>query len=198
MPFIPSGKRARKRAQRAEDQDRLVDDAIARTWSVLYGPGLCLPMCVLLQRVLADRVPQRPFALRLGALNVGPIEDGPSADPIAFDPRHPDGIDAGFHAWLEDAKGNVLDPSILVTLKAEGYDVDPQTYFLDGGREFVRFDLAFVYEELPELELLGVAESESILDNRLAGALRGAPLVPGTIYLDVRWRTAVPRPTPRS
>lgn len=196
MPFIRSGKKSKKtreKARRQERDDRVIDEAVARTRVAVNGPGLCLPMCVLLQRVLAHLAPERPFTLRLGALNVYPTEG--SGEPISFDPRHPEGIDAGFHAWLEDQHGMLLDPSVLITLAADGYGVDRDSYFLDGGRRFVRFDLAFVYEELLELELLGVERSEPMLARQLALALHGIPHPPGTIHLDVGWREGVPRPT---
>ncbi len=54
-------------------------------------------------------------------------------------------------------------------------------------RQFVRHGLLFVYEELPELELVGVEESEPQLAHLMRMAGTGEPAPPGTIYLDVRW-----------
>jgi hypothetical protein len=85
----------------------------------------------LVERVLAEALPAHAFALRLGSLNVVPRDEG--IGPISFDPRRPSGevpspgrlsADAPFHAWLEDSAGELLDPSILLTLHADQYDVD--------------------------------------------------------------------------
>lgn len=179
----------RRRAikKRERERDAIVDAAVGALRHAMPGPGLCLPSCLLLQRLLGHFLPSETFRLRLGSLHVHPQDTTASA--ITFDPRTPEGIDGGFHAWLEDKSGKVLDPSIAVTLHDEGYDVNPDTYFLDGGRNFVRHGLAFIYEELPELELIGVEESEPQLAHLERMALTGEPAPAGTVYLDVRWRT---------
>jgi hypothetical protein len=198
MPFVPKGKRAKRKAEKArqaEVHDQVLDKVVVRVHGIVRGRGLCLPMCVLLQRVLAISVPQRPFHVRLGALYVGPLTEDTGIGPISYDPRGPDGIDGGFHAWLEDDGGQLLDPSILVTLHADGYDVNPESYLLDGRRRMPFGALGFVYEELSELELLGVEESEPALAAQVRFVLTGGlPTRPLEIHLDVGWRAGVERP----
>ncbi|MEZ4447289.1 MAG: hypothetical protein R3B72_49885 [Polyangiaceae bacterium] len=125
--------------------DDLIDtlaSALGAVHQVMAGPGLCLPQCYLLRRVLAAHHPGHPFTLCLGALRVDPLDRG---QPILFDPRTDAGvdIDAGFHAWLEDEQGRMVDPSILVTLVAEGYAVDPTHIVLAGNQQFGNFGLRF-------------------------------------------------------
>lgn len=184
--------RRRARRQKELARDAIVDVALGGVRLAMPGAGLCLPTCVLLQRILAQSLPGSAFSLRLGSLQVHP-QDG-TASVITFDPRTPEGIDGGFHAWLEDKAGKVLDPSIAVTLHDEGYEVDPNTYFLDAGRKFVRHGLLFIYEELPELELVGIEESEPHLAGLMALALDGEVPEPGLIHLDVRWRNSPTTP----
>jgi hypothetical protein len=125
--------------------------------------------------------------LRLGSLHVVPIDV--SVEPIVFDPRGPDGIDGGFHAWLEKLDGELLDPSICPTLAAEGYDVDGGTYFTERSKKFVMSGLGMIYEELPNLELLGLEASEPGLRHQMNLAMLGIlPPEPIAILLDVGWR----------
>lgn len=197
MPFVRYGKKVDKKRHREvkqEAREAIIDRALGAARVAINGPRLCLPMCVLVERILAQVLPAPHFSLRLGSLQVYP-EDR-RIDPIHFDPRTPDGIDGGFHAWLEDTNGLLLDPSILVTLHADGYKVDPQSYFLVGGRNFILSGLRLIYEELPELELLGVEESEPHLARLMALAMRGElPPAPGMIHLDVGWRKLAPHPS---
>ena len=67
--------------------------------------------------------------------------------------------------------------------------MDTGDYCLCSGRAFVYAGLRFVYEELPELEMSGLAESEPHLAELMAFAMDGVPPSPGKVYLDVRWRT---------
>lgn len=193
-PKRASTKVERRRAlkKRERERDDVVDAAVGALRYAMPGPGLCLPSCVLLQRLLRHFLPSEEFLLHLGSLHVRSQDSTASA--ITFDPRTPEGIDGGFHAWLEDKAGKVLDPSITVTLHDEGYDVNPDTYFLDCGRNFVRHGLLFTYEELPELELVGVEESEPHLARLMALALQGEVLAPRHVYLDVRWRNSPTTP----
>jgi len=191
MPFMRHGKKAdkmRNREARQKAQETVIDQAVGAARVAINNPGLCLPMCVLCERILAQVLPSPGFSIRLGSLHVSP-EDR-DVRPIAFDPRTPDGIEGGFHAWLEDRNGQLLDPSIFVTLHAEGFDTDAASYLLVQGRCFALTGLRFVYEELPELELLGLHESEPQLARLMALAMRGEPCPKGTVYLDVGWRNA--------
>ncbi|XXX74132.1 hypothetical protein WMF30_41455 [Sorangium sp. So ce134] len=187
MPFVRYGKKAAKVSEqeaRVEAREAIIDRAVGAARIAVDGRGLCLPMCILLERILAQVLPAPRFSLRLGSLQVYPEDE--NVDPIQFDPRTPDGIDGGFHAWLEDDSGQLLDPSISVTLHAEGYRIDPLDYCLAASRDYVWSGLRFVYEQLGELELLGVAESESHLARLMALAMRGEPVrTPGIIHLDV-------------
>lgn len=74
----------------------------------------------------------------------------------------------------------------------DGYDVDPQEYFLGGGRRFERHGLVFIYEELREMELLGVGDSEPRLVRAVSFVTTGQPhaLALGPNVLDVAWRAA--------
>jgi len=201
MPFVPSGKKTKKKREqsvRRATGEALIDHVVMRAQlAAQLAPGLCLPVCVLVQRVLAKTLPARGFALRLGSLHV--LSRDPETGSISFDPRNPDGTtpapgrlpsDTPFHAWLEDSRGELLDPSILVTLHAEGYDVDSETYVHGGGRDFDLQGLRFVYEELHELELLGVKESEEHLDRAVSFVLTGEPHAHnlGPNFLDLAWR----------
>jgi len=198
MPFVPHGKKTKRRVEKTrqeEAHDQLVDEAVSRVHHLMQGRGLCLPMCVLLQRVLAIFIPQRLFHVRLGALNVFPLSNEAGLDSISYDPRGPDGIDGGFHTWLEDNNGLLLDPSILMTLHADGYDVNPRNYLLDGRRRMPYGPLGLIYEELPNLELLGVEESEPALAAQMRFVLTGIPPMEVLeIHLDVGWRAGVERP----
>ncbi len=193
MPFVRQGKKADKKRDReakVEAREAMIDRALGAARVAINSPRLCLPMCVLVERILTQVLPAPHFSLRLGSLQVEPEDK--NIDPIYFDPRSPDGIDGGFHAWLEDTNGQLLDPSILITLHADGYKVDPSSYLLVGGRTSVLPGLRFVYEELPELELLGMAASEPHLAVLMAWAMHGKiPPAPGRIYLDVGWRNSV-------
>ena len=181
-----SKKSAAKR-HRAGKQQAVIERTVAAVRFAMPDVGICLPMCVLLKRFLARELPARPFFLRLGSLHVIP-QDG-TTDPVLFDPRGPGGIDGGFHAWLEDDSGRLLDPSIHPTLSALGYRVDERNCFIDGGRSFVVDGLAFLYEELPDLEVIGLPESEPHLSRLEAFALTAQRSPPGVIHLDVHWRT---------
>lgn len=86
--------------------------------------------------------------------------------------------------------------SILCTLAADEYDVEPDAYIINSsGRIFSQFGLRFVYEDLPELELLGLEESEEALGCLMIVAVEGRPQPPCEIKLDVGWRNTV-SPTP--
>ena len=142
---------------------------------------------MLLERVLEKVLPRSTFSLQLGSLHVVP-EDTTSV-PVLYDPRGADGIDGGFHAWLQDRNGQLLDPSILATLAADGYDVDPDAYILSAqGRVFAKFGLGFAYEELADLELLGLEESDVALGRLMVVAMEGRSQPPCEVKLDVRWR----------
>jgi hypothetical protein len=133
------------------------------------------------------------YSLRLGALAI----QTPDGHASAWDPRGPDGSppQAGllpreepFHAWLERPDGYLVDPSILLTLHAEGLEVDPQEYVLSGTRQFVQNEITFLYEVLPELQLVGVAESAAHLVRAVSFVLTGMPRDLGPNFLDVEWR----------
>ena len=189
MPLVAKSKLgAGTRVLSEDEMDRLIDLAVGAVRLAIQGPRLCLQSCVLLQRILTRTVPQRPFHLRLGSLHVLPSIQGAGVDPIAFDPRGPEGIDAGFHAWLEDDAELLLDPSVLITLKHDGYDVDGTSYFLDGSRVFDDYGLTFHYEVVPELELLGEKESERALDLEMRLAMTGEPFTFVANRLDVGWK----------
>src|SRR5262249_49548948 len=149
MPFVPQGKKSKKKAAQAanvEARERIIDRALGVARVPMHEAGLCLPMCVFLERLLAKVLPGPPFSIRLGALRVGSRDA--NVEGIWFDPRDPDGIDAGFHSWLEDANGALPDPSICLTLHSHGYAVDPQHYLLATKRQFVHGVLSFTYDEL--------------------------------------------------
>mgnify|MGYP007026487961 CR=1 FL=1 len=184
--FGKKAKQRRRKDAKRKRQERIVLGAGGAVRFAVRGPRLCLPMCFLLQRVLAQQLPDRPFMLRLGSLHVLPEDD--RASPILFDPRSPGGIDDGFHAWLEDRHDTVLDPSIHPTLSGEVYPLHPDDYFYDSPRQFTFEGMRFVYEVLPELQITGVEESERHLAALMKWAMAGVVPEPGTIYLDVRWR----------
>ncbi|RYG16795.1 hypothetical protein EON82_24600 [bacterium] len=187
MPFVPYGKKAPKRPPIERSvEDAIIERSVRAAWVAISDERLCLQMCVLLERILRMVLPSLTFGLRLGSVHV--IPEDKTISPILFDPRGPRGIDGGFHAWLETPDGRLLDPSILITLDADGYAVDPNRILLVHGRSVVRDELRFVYEDLPDLEVVGVEESEPHLARLMALAMSGAPQAPGTIYLDVRWR----------
>ncbi len=187
-PYGKKSKRKREQAAKREAREAIIDRAIGAAQLAVSGSGLCLPMCVLLQRILEMVLPPPRFSLRLGSLHVRPIDE--SIDPISFDPRTPEGIDidAGFHSWLEDSNGRLLEPSAFLTLHSHGYAVDPDDYCLSDGPTFVHDGLRFRYEELSELELTGLAESEPHIAELMAYAMDGVPPTPGHVYLDVVWR----------
>jgi len=188
----------RDRDRRAEFEE-VLDHLIQGTRIATLGTGgLCLPTCVLLERVLAATHPAYRFAVRLGALHVRSRDS--AIDSILFDPRTPDGAEpapgplppnAGFHVWLEDSEGELLDPSILLTLHGHGYHVDPDEYLLGGGRSFESEGVGFVYEELRELELIGVEETEGYLARAISFVLtgQGNPSRLGPNVLDLAWRS---------
>jgi len=191
MPFVRSGKKPKKARQiprgsaKAASDRAQIERAVNSAWFAISQPRLCVQMCVLLERILHRVHPRPRFALRLGSLVVSP-EHG-TLEPLRFDPRGPAGaIDA--HAWLEDSTGRILDPSILITLAAEGYAVDDDDFLLADRRTVSWKELRFEYEVIAELELVGVEESEPHLARQLALALYGEARGTGTIYLDVRWK----------
>jgi hypothetical protein len=197
MPFVPTGRKAgRQRRRDAYHAARAaaLDRGIRAARMATNSPGLCLPMCVLLGRILDEGFPAHGFSLRLGALHVV-AKDEERFGRISFDPRGPGGIDDGFHAWLEDADGFLVDPSILVTLRSHGFEVNPDDYLVAKQRRFPDSELFFVYEELPELELLGLEASEPGLANFMALAMHGRrPAGVVDILLDVGWRRATHAP----
>jgi len=205
MPFVPHGKKAKQ--QRAADvkreaDERVIDRVVGRAqFAVRHAPGHCLPLCVLVQRVLSLVLPAAGYELRVGALNVVPQRG--LAEPISFDSRPDNGTSPtpgvlppgeAFHAWLETPRGSLLDPSIFLTLHAEGYHVDRESYILAQGRKFEQHDLAFLYEELTELELVGLAESEAHLERAVSFVQFGYPLDLGPNFLDVAWRAVALAP----
>jgi hypothetical protein len=114
-----------------------------------------------------------------------------------FDPRLDDGSkrepgrlrrDAGFHSWLESGAGRLVDPSIFLTLHPAGYSVDREGYVLAQGRDFQHGGIRYTYEVLPELQMVGVAESEDHLARAVSLVLHGHPLDLGPNYLDVVWQ----------
>jgi hypothetical protein len=195
MPFVPHGKKAqRKRLQaaklaRLEGREQIIDQAIGALRLPYPDSRLCLQTCVLLERLLGQVLPPPRYSLRLGSLHVVPVA-GPIG-PIVFDPRGPDGIDGGFHAWLQDENGQILDPSILVTLDREGYSVNPMSYFLVNSPQTELSGLRFIYEAIPDLQLLGLAESEEHLARAMEFAMTGIghPGLLGECRLDLAWRT---------
>jgi hypothetical protein len=201
VPFVPHGKKSKRKQdalRQREADERVIDSVVAKAQEAIrHAPGLCLPACVLIDRVLAELLPHFRFALHLGALSI--LSEGGAFPPRLFDPRRSDGSppDAGvlprgegFHAWLESREGDLLDPTIFLTLAAEGYDVDPAEYPMSKGRRLERNGLEFVYEPLPQLELIGVAESEAHLRRAVSFVLTGSPPAThlGPNVLDVAWR----------
>lgn len=199
MAFVPYGKKAKKKREPPflrEADEVLIDHIVTGAqFAVGRAPRHCLPMCMLVERLLARALPAFRYSIRLGALNV--LSRDERVEGISFDPRGDDGqapspgvlpSGAAFHAWLEDGRGELLDPSILLTLHADGYDVDPAGYFLGGGRQFERHALVFIYEELKELKLIGVDESEDFLARAASFVLRGHPLDLGANFFDLTWQ----------
>lgn len=193
MAFVPIGKKKAKAKPRPiseDDMDLIIDGAVGAVHHVMPHPGLCLPQCVLLGRMLGELLPHRRFDLRLGSLVLHPQRG--DVEPITFDPRGPGGIDDGFHAWLEDADGVLLDSSMCITLNAEGYDVPPDQYFSCVGRTIPFDDFVLVYEELPDLQLLGLHESQVMLDHLYRAATLGTPMPHGQVMLDIGWKGGKP------
>jgi hypothetical protein len=197
MPFVPSGKKAKQAREKKAREARLGDDevvikrAVNAAWYAGSRSGICVQMCVLLERILDAMLPTAAFGLRLGALHVVPAHQTDA--PLTFDPRGPAGaIDA--HAWLEDTHGRLLDPSIIITLAAEGYLRDDDTFILTNDRVVKRDGLTLLYEAVPGLELTGLAESEPALQRQLVYAMHGKLLgtAPIHIALDVQWRSKPP------
>ncbi len=190
MPFIPSGKRAKQAKQKVqrEARDEIIDRALGAVRLVVYGPRVCLQSCFLAKRILDRVLPGHGFTLRLGSLHVLPLDQ--TIAPIAFDPRGPEGVDGGFHAWLEHTSGELIDPSICPTLTHDGYDVGGDDgYIASRAKDVVFCNLRLIYEELPDLELFGADESEPHLARMMEVAMSGIPQqTSGTIYLDLRWR----------
>lgn len=142
---------ARRLARAAEERDRLLDAAAGAVREVASDP---VPRTVLLQHLLATVLPEEAFVVRLGAVRVASPGAAPS---IVRDPRGAEGIDV-VHAWLEDGAGHVHDVAIPGDLAA--------TVLIDGaprvegpGRSFARAGMRFDYEEVPELELLHLADA---------------------------------------
>jgi hypothetical protein len=198
VPFVPRGKKARQAHVNVRqgapvcterERDEVLDRAVGAVRSVVRGRGLCLASAVLLDRILERVLPADGFKLKLGSLQVSPVEPGTAG--VAYDPRGPAGVDGGFHAWVEDKRGELVDPSITATLAAEGYLVDSESLIQCAGRTFNAFGLRFFYEELQELELINVEEAEPYLSAALHLALTGEPPSPARVLscpLDVRWR----------
>ena len=181
-----------------DDERESILDAMVSGARIAYpAPQLCLQTRVLLEILLARFLPSPRFSLKLGALHV--LTDEPIGSRY-FDPRGPEGVDGGFHAWLEDEQGTLLDPSILLTLAEEGYPIRSRGYLTVEGRLMLLDGLHFIYEPVPELVLVGVDKSEEHLRRatRLALAGDGHPFMLGHCYLDVvRSNPALPR-RPRS
>jgi hypothetical protein len=195
MPYVPQGKKAKRRAaalQRERERDQLIDLAVSGVRFATQGPRLCLQMSVLLENLLGEVLPKDLFKVRLGSLHVFPTRE--DQDPITFDPRSPDGVDGGFHAWVEDRRGELVDPSIAPTLAAEGYAVDPADLIQCAGRSFTAFDLRFHYEPLDELELLNLDKSAHWIASMRELATMGGFRAPPSILLcplDIRFRPTV-------
>lgn len=180
--------------------DELLDRAVNALRFVIPDPRQCLQSAFLLSRVLDAVARGHGFVLKLGSLHVIPEDQNHPEGPSIFDPREwPRGADgslppeAGFHAWLERRDGTLLEPSILLTLAGDGYDVRGDGYFTCGGRRTKLEGLWFVYEPLPDLQLVGVGPSEPHLALALKLALTGpSPGLHrdalGPNYLDVKWR----------
>jgi hypothetical protein len=192
MPYVPQGKKAKRHAaalQRERERDQLIDIAVSGVRFVTQGPRLCLQMSVLLETLLADVLPADLFKVRLGSLHVHPTREG--QEGITFDPRGTEGVDGGFHAWVEDRRGELVDPSIAASLAAEGYDVDPAELVQCAGRSFVAFDLGFAYEPLDDLELINLDASAHWLATVRELAVMGGLRRPTSVLvcpLDVRLR----------
>ena len=156
MQYVPKGKKAKQRlAERKRDQR--IDAMVSGVRFAIRGPRLCLQMSVLLESLLADVLPGALFKVRLGSLHVYPT--GASSEGTTFDPRGPSGVDGGSHAWVEDRRGELVDPSIAITLATEGYDINPTALLQSATREFAAFGLGFLYEPLDELELVNLDAS---------------------------------------
>lgn len=164
--------------------------AVGAVRGVVRGRGLCLPMAVVLERVLETLLPEDAFRVKLGSVHILPLDQ--TALPVSYDPRGPEGVDGGFHAWVEDRRGELLDPSIGITLAADGHDVDPEVLIQCAGRTFDAFERRFVYEEIENLELVGREAAEEYLATTVHVATTGGlpPGSPGVLVcpLDVRWR----------
>lgn len=127
--------------------------------------------------------------MRFGALHVLPEDQ--TLSPLIFDPRAPAGaVEA--HAWLEDNSGRLLDPSIIVTLAADGYLDDDDTFILTSDRVVKREGLTLSYEGVAGLELIGLEESEPGPRRQLTLAMHGKlpGIEPMSIALDVHWKEA--------
>jgi hypothetical protein len=203
MAFVPTGKKALRKREAAKahgaEREAVIEEAVVLSRVLMSDPGLCLPMCVFMERLLQKVLRGSTFTLRLGSLRTYPGDASIAPEPLFFDPRGPDGIDGGFHAWLEDADGALLDPSVFATLADRGFNVNPRHFCRTYARKFWTSNVAFEYEELPELELIGLPETASVLQNWLAWALRRKPDEPfdmGHVHLDVRWRRGVTRGAP--
>lgn len=204
MPFVRQGKKGKgphPSAERARDEAASIDAAVRMARQHLAGGGACLAVSVLVWRLLSTSLPARQFVLRLGALTVWPTRQ--PDDRTIFDPRDdagqppehdgplPDG--AGFHAWVEDARGTVVDPSIFATLRGMGYPTNPAEVAVGSGRRFSSAGWSFRYELRPELELLNLDESEAELTRLADPAIAGRGYAGGHLDLDVAWRSARPR-----
>lgn len=182
--------------QRRRDLGRAVDAAwygMSDPFSGLVPPEVCLPMCVLLQRVVETTLHER-LHLRVGALNLFPTDlIHAELGPHSYDPRGSEDTSSGFHAWLESDNAIVVDPSLPISLKALGYRVDDDDFLAFKGRHLRYRGLELLYEELPDLEVTGLEASEAALAQQLAKALFGRELSSHIkIYLDVRWDHPTP------
>lgn len=170
------------------ERDRLLD---AAAFAVREVASASLARAVLLQSLLATVLPDEAFTVRVGALRVTPV-DGTSV--VDRDPRGPDGIERGVHAWLEDGDGRVHDVAIPSELAGHGVPSD-RDHRVDGpGRTFERGGLRFHYEELVDLEILHLADAGDWVHAALLLAATGElPSDDGALRcpLAVRWRTAV-------
>ena len=144
---------ARRFARAAEERDRLLDAAAGAVREVASAP---VPRTILLQYLLATVLPDEPFVVRLGAVRVSSRGAAPSS--LTRDPRGEAGLDGGVHAWLEDGAGRVHDVAILGELAASVL-ADEEARVEGPGRSFERSGLRFEYEELPDLEVLHLADA---------------------------------------
>ncbi|MFI5298713.1 MAG: hypothetical protein ACHREM_11500 [Polyangiales bacterium] len=180
MPRIAAG------ALSEEQTDLIIDGAVAAVHYTIPEARACLYQADLLRRLLAVSLPGSSFEMKLGAVNLHPRRA--DIEVITFDPRPTGNLDDGFHAWLENREGILLDCSMPISLHDEGYRIRRDEYFSHRDRTVPFEDFVLVYEELPELELVCPPEAERMMQQMVLAAADVAPKPPGMITMDVRWK----------